>query len=563
VRPDDVEQQEPDDLSTPREDRPARRQPHPWWLRTVVYGIQVSAFADSGGDGLGDLGGIIEHLDHIASLGVDTIWLTPTYVSSDRDNGYDVVDHERIDERYGGEETFGALIEAAAERGIRIVVELVANHTSDQHPWFRASRQGLDVPERDRYVWRRHPPAEPTSPGFPGRETSVWTYDERTDEWYRHLFYSFEPDLNVDDADVQAAYDGIIRHWVERGVAGFRLDSAGPMVNRPYRERGDHGPLDNLARATRRFDHRVPIMAEADVPPEEYASFFGDGEEMDLLFNFYISEMLFLALARRSAEPVARALRRLPKPPTGTGYLNYLRNLDELNLDRLDPSERDDVFGAFAPKPAMQIYGRGIRRRVAPMLDGDEGRLRLAWSLLFAMPGIPLVTYGDEIGLGDDLELPERWSVRTAMQWNDEVNAGYSNARGAHVIRPPRPDGRFGYEQVNVAAQEGDPNSLLSWFRRLIAARCSTPEIGWAPWHTVAVDPPSVSAIVYAGDDGRIALFHNLSDDGTRTQIPDELRDGVFEAILPDGAEPRSLGEWLELDGFGYRWFRERRANAR
>ncbi|HEY3524216.1 MAG TPA: alpha-amylase family glycosyl hydrolase [Candidatus Limnocylindrales bacterium] len=533
----------------------------PWFLETVIYGIQVSAFADANGDGLGDLDGITEHLDYLASLGVGCLWLTPTYVSGERDNGYDVIDHRRIDERWGGDAGLDRLIDAAGRRGLRVVLELVPNHTSDQHPWFLAGRHGRDAPERSRYLWAREPADDGIRPAFPGPETSVWSYDELTDEWYRHLFYSFEPDLNVDDPTVRREFSSIVRDLAARGVAGFRVDCAAPMVNRPNRRRGDDGPLRHLKRHAEELDPPVALMAEADVPPEEYHWFFGKGDEMDLVLDFYLAEELFLALARHSADLIRRGLSRLHPPRPGTGYVNFLRNLDELSLARLADDERDDVVAAFDGEPTSFIYERGLRRRVASMLRGDRRWLELAWSLLFAMPGVPLLAYGDEIGLGDDLSKPERWSVRTAMQWTGGRAGGFSKAPPDRIVRPPRPDGPWGYRRLNVAAQERDRNSFLAWFRGLIRARCSTPELGWAAWRVVDPGRASVSALIYEAERGHIGVFHNLADEAVEVLVPEELRDGEIETVFPvapdgRGRPPRRLGERFELPALGYRWVR-------
>ena len=527
----------------------------PWFLDSVIYAIEVAGFADANGDGVGDLPGVLEHLDYLANLGVDCLWLLPTYISSDRDNGYDVVDHRRIEPVYGGDDAMDELIGRVSARGLHVMLDLIADHTSDQHPWFRAARQSRSAPERARYIFEQTPPDEPASPVFGGVVPSVWAYDERTDSYYRHRFYPFEPGLDTHSDLVQDEYERVLRHWIEKGVGAIRVDAASHLVEQKRR----HGPADRW-RPLRRLDDLgqelgVPLVGEADVAPERYTEYLGDEAGLDMVFNFYVTASIFLALARHSAKPMNRALTRLPRPPAGKLYVNFLRNLDELNLDQLSARERQKVYRAFAPKKSMRVYGHGIRRRVAPMLAGDQAWMELAWSLMFAMPGVPMLNYGDEIGLGEDLQLPERWAVRTTMQWDDSPHAGFSRAPDELVLRAPVPGGRFGYRAVNVRAQWDDPDSLLSFFRRLIALRHSLPLIAGADWHVPDLGDAAndVSAIAYRDGDGWLVALHNLADEPRRVRLPDELRGRSLEVIF--GGEG-AVRDGVKLGRYGYRWLR-------
>ncbi|MBI3967644.1 MAG: alpha-amylase family protein, partial [Chloroflexi bacterium] len=404
-----------------------------WYKNAVFYEVDVEMFYDSNGDGVGDLQGLIRRLDYVVDLGVTCLWLSPFYVSPNRDNGYDIVDYCAVDPRLGTLDDFAALVRAAESRGLRVITDLVVNHTSNQHPWFQSARRDLHSPYREYYVWTKNPP--PPDPDlkllFPGVENTTWCYDEVVDAFYWHRFYHHEPDLNNANPSVREEIQKIMGFWLDRGSSGFRVDAAPFMI----RKKGIEGTtLDDphlILREMRAFlsSRRADavLMAEADGDPNELAAYFGAADEMHLLLNFWLDNFAFLALAREQAEPLSNGLRRLPDKPFAGQWANFLRNLDELDLERLTDSERAEVFRAFAAKARMQIYGRGTRRRLAPMLT-DRRRLELAFSLLFTLPGSPVVVYGDEIGLGEDLSLEERNSVRTPMQWSAERNAGFSTA---------------------------------------------------------------------------------------------------------------------------------------
>ncbi|HWD81308.1 MAG TPA: alpha-amylase family glycosyl hydrolase, partial [Kribbella sp.] len=375
----------------------------------VIYQLDPATFFDSDGDGVGDLEGVVRKLDHIRAVGADTIWLQPFYVSPYLDAGYDVVDHRDVSARFGTMTDFENLVERCHRLDLKVIVELVVQHTSVHHPWFRAARDDPDSPYRDYYVWATEPRDDPVvpEPVFPGVEDSIWAYDEHAGRYYRHAFYRHEADLDVGHPAVREEITGIVRHWLDRGVDGFRVDAVPYMVRQAAltddRENG-YWFLTELAAAA----GDAPLMGEVDVPPDQYDAYFGDADRMHAVLDFWTNNLLFLALARRQAEPLARALREQPAPPDGCTYVNWLRNHDELDLDRLEAAERAEVMAAFAPAAEMRVFGRGIRRRPAPMLDGDVRRIAMAHAIVQSLPGAPVVRYGDEIGMGDDLSLPDR-----------------------------------------------------------------------------------------------------------------------------------------------------------
>jgi len=542
-----------------------------WYENATFYAIDVEAFADGNGDGVGDFQGLTDRLDYLQSLGVDCLWLLPFYPSPNRDNGYDVVDYYGVDDLYGTLGDFVEFVHAADDRGIRIIVDLVVNHTSDQHPWFQRARADPESPYRDYYVWRDDPPEEPDparGPVFPGEEDAVWSYDEEAEAFYYHRFYHFQPDLNTANPAVREEIRKIMGFWLELGVSGFRVDAATLMIdNKGGLEStaldDPHGVLRDMRQFVERRGEDAILLAEADDDPADLAAYFGgDGDEMNVMMNFLLSAHLVLALADGKAEPIRRVVNLVPDPP-GTGqWANFVRNYDELNLGRLPAADKQTVFEAFAPDESMRIYGRGIRRRLAPMLGGNRDRIELAYSLLFSLPGIPLIVYGDEIGMGEDLSLPGRNAVRTPMQWSDAPTGGFSSADPDDLVRPVVSGGEFGYESVNVASQRGDPDSLFQWFSRLVRVREECPEIGRGDCEILDADHPAVYAhrMVDRSEDDERALVavHNLADEQVELSLDldgDPVRlfghDGGAEVAVD------SAGDWrFDLDPHGYCWVR-------
>jgi maltose alpha-D-glucosyltransferase/alpha-amylase len=541
-----------------------------WYKDAIVYALDVRTFADGDGDGIGDFPGLTARLDYLAALGVTCLWLLPFYPTPNRDNGYDVADYDAIDPRLGTLDDFRAFRRAATERGMKLILDLVVHHSSDEHPWFRAARAVPTSPYRPYYVWAERPPAAAAAKLiFPGVEESVWTFDEAAGAFYLHQFYAFQPDLNVEHPPVQEEARRIMARWRDLGADGFRVDAASHLLGtEALLPRPTTQPHAFLRRLRADLDEHRPggaLIGEADVEPDRLAAYFGRGDELHLLFNFLLANYVFLALARGEAEPIARGLRLLPDIPPAGQWANFLRNLDELDLERLTDSEREEVYRAFAPDPRMRAYGKGIRRRLAPMLGGAGRRLRLAFSLLLTLPGTPILVYGDELGMGDDLSLPERRSVRPAMQWSGEANGGFSPAPRNTLAAPVIAGGEFGYGRVNVADQERDPGSLLSWMRRALAARRACPAFGRGAWRVLETDERCALAVRFAWQGTTVVALHNLADRPCAVGLdPDGAGGGPLVDLFADRAYApvERGGSAVALDGYGYRWLRSSPASS-
>ena len=551
--------------------------PSRWYQEAVIYSLDVSSFQDSDGDGRGDLRGLISRLDYLSRLGISCLWLNPIQPSPGRDGGYDISDYYGIDPALGSLGDFTDLARAAQERGIRIVLDLVVNHTSDEHPWFVSARSSPDSPYRDWYLWSaEEPPNRHQGTVFPGEQTETWTFDEQAQGWYFHRFYDFQPDLNWANPAVRTEMTKVMSFWLQLGAAGFRIDAA-PFIIELVSPGVDPGPkdfsiMDSWRQETQWLRGDSVLLCEANVPPSEVGTFVGsrsDGpsDRAQMMFDFLLNPRAWLALARRDAEPLIEALTTAVRLPEGGQWVSFLRNHDELDLSRLTDEQRGDVFRVFAPRPEMRLYGRGIRRRLAPMLHGDQRQIELAYALQFSLPGTPALRYGEEIGMGDDLSLDGREAVRTPMHWDDTPNAGFSSAEPDALFRPVVMRGRFGAKKINVRAQQRDPNSLLRWFENLIHSLRSAPEIGTGTCSVVdAPLPRSVLAHRYDSPAGSILLLHNLADTAVTLDIgPLSGMDGAPYDLFVDGpyAAPTKKLTGLELNGWGYRWIRLSRSDQR
>jgi maltose alpha-D-glucosyltransferase/alpha-amylase len=542
-----------------------------WWKNAIFYCLDVETFLDSDGDGVGDFPGLTSRIDYLAGLGVTCLWLLPFYPTPNRDDGYDVSDYYGVDPRLGSLGDFVELVRTAHERGIRVMIDLVVNHTSDQHAWFKQASRDPGSPYRDFYVWSDRPLAQPSGPPiFPGEQDGYWTYSERAGQYYLHRFHDYQPDLNIANPDVRDEIHKITGFWLELGVSGFRIDAA-PFVIEQTGIGDDplvpdaHAYLRDLRAFVGRRRGDAALVGEVNEPGQEQARFFGEDDEADelqLLFNFMLNNALILSLAQQRAEPLERCLRELPSIPVPCQWLNFLRVHDELNLDRLAPRERKEAFGVFAPEEDMLLYGRGLRRRIPPMLGGLRSRIESAYSLLFALPGAPLLLWGEELGMGDDLSQPARLSVRTPMQWSRARNGGFSTAPRRKLVRPLVDDPLYGPERVNVADERRDPSSLLEWFTRLVRVRRETPELGWGTCSLVETAPPTVVAHRCDWSGGTVLAAHNLGPEAAEVALdPDGDLDGATLVTIlgetRDGAESDSTT--VALDGYGYRWLRVRR----
>jgi maltose alpha-D-glucosyltransferase / alpha-amylase len=546
-----------------------------WYKEAVLYSLQVDAFADGNGDGCGDFRGLISRLDYLSRIGVTCIWLNPIHPSPLRDNGYDITDYYGIHPRLGTLGDFAEFVMEARQRGIRVLLDLVVNHTSDEHPWFLAAQRDRESPYRDWYVWSdEEPPDRTQGMVFPGEQEETWSWSEEAGAWYYHRFYGFQPDLNWGNRAVRDEIRRVMGFWQQLGVAGFRVDAAPfileqtvPGVADPVK---DFAILDEWRSDLQWIAGDSVLLCEANVPADQIAQYTGDrahgpNTRSQLMFAFGLNAKLWLALARESAEPLVEALHTMPVLPAMAQWVTFLRNHDELDLSTLTEEQRRESMRLFAPQPDMRIYNRGIRRRLAPMLRNDRRHIELAYALQFSMPGSPVLRYGEEIGMGERLDLDGRESIRTPMQWDDGANAGFSDATG-DLVRPLVSRGPHRYRTVNVRAQQRDPNSLLRWFGQLIATLRECPEIGVGTITVLDLPvPPSVLVHRFDAPEGSILLLHNLADRAATVDIgPLDGVEGRPWEMLADGPYPRpDVGlTGLPVNGWGYRWIRLRRGRS-
>ena len=534
-----------------------------WYKNTVIYSLDLETFLDADGDGVGDFEGLIRRLDYLQALGIGAVWLAPFQPTPNRDNGYDVADYYGVDPRHGSSGFFVEFMHEAKTRGIKVLMDLVVNHTSDQHPWFQAARSDKNSRCRDWYVWSKKRPSDwDEGMVFPGVQERTWTYDKKAREYYFHRFYEFQPDLNIDNPEVRTEIRRIIGYWLELGVEGFRVDAVPFLIENvvPGPGKGEQR-FEYLAEFRRFLQWRkgdAILLGEANVRPEETRQYFGEdgGTGIHMMFNFYVNQYLFYALATGEVEPLIEAIRATAEIPTTAQWANFLRNHDELDLGRLSDEQRQKVFARFAPDESMQLYGRGIRRRLAPML-GDRRHEELAYSVMFSLPGTPVVRYGDELGMGDDLSLEQRAAVRTPMQWADEPNAGFSTAE--KTVHPVINEGVWSYEYINVAGQRRDPDSLLNWTAKMIRLRKECPEIGWGSCNILETGSPHVLAIRYDWRGNSVLVVHNFAQHPHEVQIVpgveglNRLSNLLVEEELHADGDGRHQ---VALDALDYRWFR-------
>jgi trehalose synthase len=543
-----------------------------WWKNAVFYCADVETFYDWNGDGTGDIRGMTERIEYLYDLGVTCLWLMPFYPTARKDDGYDITDFYGVDPRLGTHGDFVELVRTARASGLRVVIDFVMNHTSDAHPWFKSARRSKDDPYRDYYVWSAtEPKSSPKDVVFPDQEDSLWELDPKTNEWYLHHFYKHQPDLNIANPVVQEEISRVLGFWLELGVSGFRVDAV-PFLFAKDAALGTPGIFDpnqylgdvrNFV--TRRVGDAV-LLGEVNLPYKDQKAFFGgpDGDGLNMQFDFIGMQNLYLALARGDARPIAKALRQRPKLDVTSQWANFVRNHDELTLDKLSDIERQEVFDAFGPDPDMQLYGRGLRKRLPSMLGGDDRRMRMAYSLMFSLPGTPVLFYGEEIGMAENLDVPGRLAVRTPMQWTGGHNGGFSKAAKRRLIRP-LPYGLYGPERVNAADQRHDHHSFWWFIRDLIYTYRQQPEIGWSTVEICKQPNPAVLAHVCREESGwaMVALHNFGADSGI---VPIQLEDVPERCILVDlldGLSEHKLDAKgrteLGLEGYGYRWLRLRR----
>ncbi len=542
-----------------------------WWKNAIIYCVDTQAFLDTNGDGVGDLNGLTQRIDYLAGLGVTCLWLMPIYPSPERDHGYDVVDYYGVAEKYGTLGDVVELVRTARERGIRVIADLVVNHTSSEHPWFQAARKDRNSIYHDFYVWAdEKPPNAHEGVIFPGKQNSIWSYDKAAKRWYMHRFYPHQPDLNISNPLVRDEIHKVIGFWLELGLSGFRVDAVPFMIEQTGQADDavpdPHDYLRDLRSFLSRRRGDAVLLAEANEPADKLAAFFGErGDQMHVLFNFILNQAMYLAVARGEATPVADALRSLPKIPPAAQWANFVKNHDEASLDKLSEDEQQEVFAAFAPKASMRLYDRGIRRRFPSMINGDRRRMELMYSLLFSLPGTPVLFYGEEIGLGDDQRAPGREAVRLPMQWSPDRAGGFTSANESRVPRKPVRDGPLGYRKVNVRAQRENPQSFLNWMEQAIRTRKEWPAFGWGDCQVLATRDSATLAHLLDWDGTSALVVHNLGDRPARLaiQLPAEVRHGRWHHLL-GGEQPKSPtiarnGRLnIELPAYGYHWFGRR-----
>ena len=543
-----------------------------WYKRAVFYEVSVRSFADSTGNGTGDLRGLTSRLDYLQWLGIDCIWLLPIYESPLRDGGYDISDFMRVLPEVGDLGDFVELVEEAHRRGIRVITDLVMNHTSDQHPWFQASRSDPDGAYGDFYVWAD------TDAGyqdagiiFVDTEASNWTFDQARGQYYWHRFFHHQPDLNYENPRVQDAMLAVLRFWLDLGIDGFRLDAVPYLYEREGTNcqnlKETHDYLKRVrAEVDRLYPDRV-LLAEANLWPTDVVQYFGDaesgGDECHMAFHFPLMPRMFMAVRREQRYPVSEIMAQTPAIPSGCQWGIFLRNHDELTLDMVTDEERDYMWAEYAKDPRMKA-NIGIRRRLAPLLDNDRNQLELFTALLLSMPGSPVLYYGDEIAMGDNIWLGDRDSVRTPMQWTPDRNGGFSLADPARLYLPSIMDPIYGYQALNVEQQQHDSASFLHWTRRMIEIRKRHPVFGVGRYEELSSSNPSVLAFVREVDEGvfdgpdRVLCVNNLS----RFPQPVELDLRRFRGVTPvecmGGVWFPPIGELsylLTLPGHGFYWF--------
>ncbi len=536
-----------------------------WYKNAVIYCLSTETFMDADGDGVGDFKGLMRRLDYLHGLGVSAIWLMPFQPSPGKDGGYDIKDYYNIDPRYGNLGDFVEFTHGCHQRGLRVLIDLVVNHTSDEHPWFRDARSNPASKYRDWYVWsKKKPKNADDGVVFPGVQESTWTFDEAAKAYYFHRFYDFQPDLNTANPDVQAEILKIMGFWIQLGVSGFRMDAVPFVIAEKGATVSKSKEQYRMLRTFREFlswrKGDSMILAEANVLPGTDMEYFGAaGERMQMMFNFQVNQNMFYALASADSGPLIDALKSTRSRPATAQWGQFLRNHDELDLGRLTDEQRQTVFEAFGPDEDMQLYGRGIRRRLAPMLKGDRRQLELAYSLMMTLPGTPVVRYGDEIGMGDDLRLPERQCARTPMQWSGEPHGGFT--LGEKPVMPVISDGAYSYEHVNVAEQRRDPNSLLNWLERIIRMRKEVPEIGWGDFSVLKTGTPEILGLRYDWRNNSVVVLHNLSalpqEIWLKVGIDGPHGDRLVNLLSTEHSEAVESGKHcILLEPYGYRWYR-------
>jgi maltose alpha-D-glucosyltransferase/alpha-amylase len=537
-----------------------------WYKDAVIYQVHVRTFCDSNGDGIGDFQGLEQKLDYVRELGANAIWLMPFFPSPLRDDGYDIADYHSVHPSYGTLDDFRKLLASAHDRGIRIIIELVANHTSDQHPWFQESRSSRDNPRRDWYVWSdTDNPYDGARIIFLDTEKSNWAWDPISKAFYWHRFFSHQPDLNYDNPAVREQMWEVMKYWLEMGVDGFRLDAVPYLVEREGTNCENlpetHAVLKELRR---KMDESFPgrmLLAEANQWPADLRPYFGDSDEFHMAFHFPLMPRMFMGLKLEDRKPITEILQQTPQIPPTCQWSLFLRNHDELTLEMVTDLERDYMYDTYAESKTMRL-NLGIRRRLAPLLSNDRRRIELMNGMLMSLPGTPIIYYGDEIGMGDNINLGDRNGVRTPMQWNGGVNAGFSAAPQERLYAPLIQDPVYGYPAVNVLSQKASEHSLLNWMKSIISVRASTAVFGRGSIEFLYPANHRILAYVRRLDKEAVLVVNNLSSSAQAVEL--DLRG--YKGSIPIEMFGRNMfprvGELpylLTLGAYQFYWFRLRR----
>ena len=536
---------------------------HPWYMNAIFYEVHIRAYCDSNGDGKGDIPGLISKLDYIQDLGIDCIWILPMYPSPLKDDGYDIADYYGIHPDYGTLEDFKTLVSEAHKRDLKIVSDLVLNHTSDQHPWFQKSRSDPDSKYRDYYVWsetdKKYSDARII---FLDTEESNWTYDEEAGMYFWHRFYSSQPDLNYDNPEVIAEMKNVMDFWLDMGIDGFRADAVPYLIEREGTNCENlpetHEILkDFRAYLDENYEGKI-LLAEANQWPEDVRPYFGDGDEFHMGFHFPVMPRIFMSLRKNDVSPIHWIMTKTPEIPDNTQWCTFLRNHDELTLEMVTEEERQWMWEEYAPLPRMRL-NLGIRRRLTPLLDNDHQKILLANALLYSLPGAPIVYYGDEIGMGDNIWLPDRNGVRTPMQWSDQLNAGFSDADPEKLYAPVIDTGDYTYQKVNVEEEKQNPNSLFNKMKRLISVRKSHPILALGDYEFFAKDQTEFLTILRKYRGETVLCVHNLTDQQRILKIKLMDLSGKKLIDLFDGSEFGKITNKpvnLDMKPYGFHWFK-------
>jgi len=537
-----------------------------WYKDAIIYQVHVRTFQDSNGDGIGDFQGLEQKLDYLQELGVNTIWLMPFFPSPLRDDGYDIADYRAVHSSYGTLEDFRKVLDSAHQRGLRLIIELVLNHTSDQHPWFQEARSSQNNPRRDWYVWSD---TEARYKGariiFLDTETSNWAWDPISKSFYWHRFFSHQPDLNYDNPAVREEMWDVMKFWLEMGVDGFRLDAVPYLVEREGTNCENLPETHTILKELRRkLDEQFPgrmLLAEANQWPADLRTYFGDGDEFHMAFHFPLMPRMFMGLKLEDRKPITEILQQTPEIPPSCQWSLFLRNHDELTLEMVTDIERDYMYDMYAESKTMRL-NLGIRRRLAPLLNNDRRRIELMNGMLMSLPGTPIIYYGDEIGMGDNISLGDRNGVRTPMQWNGGWNSGFSIAKPEQLYAPLIQDPVYGYPAVNVLSQRESEHSLFRWMQRIVSVRRATAAFGRGSIEFLY--PANHRILAYLRRLGRetVLVVNNLSSTAQAVELDlQRYKGNILVEMFGNNIFPRvgDLPYLLTMGPYQFYWFRLRR----